>query len=177
MKIMNTSNIPNSGQPKKIKFVSLWLALPLALIVWEGLPWAISLLTHRYGWAEGHPSIWNLLGLIPVLVGTAGLLWGVIIHSLQSPQGIEWELDRSYLLRHGLYAYSRHPMYVSELILILGWVIFYGSSAVLIASVVWFIFFNFYAMPNEERVLEEHFGDAYREYKNKVPRWFGKAHH
>jgi protein-S-isoprenylcysteine O-methyltransferase Ste14 len=175
MKIMSISNSPNRGKPKKNKFVSPWLAYPLALVVWEVLPWAISLLTPRYEWIEGRPSIWNLLGLIPVLIGTIGLLWGVAVHSAQSPQGLEWELDRSYLLVRGMYAFSRHPMYLSELLLILGWVIFYGSFALLIAAIIWFLFFNYYAMPNEERILEAHFGDAYREYKSKVRRWFGKV--
>jgi protein-S-isoprenylcysteine O-methyltransferase Ste14 len=168
---MNTRNISDGERPKQTKYLSPWLAFPLALIVWEVLPWAISLLTPRYGWISGRPSIWNLLGLIPVLIGTVGLLWGVAVHSAQSLQGIEMELDKSYLLMRGMYAFSRHPMYVSELILILGWVIFYGSIAVLIASIVWFVFFNFYAMPNEEKVLEAHYGEAYREYKKKVRRW------
>jgi protein-S-isoprenylcysteine O-methyltransferase Ste14 len=173
---MSTSNISNSEQPKKTKFLSAWLAYPMALLVWEVLPWAISLLTHRYGWTDGRPSIWNLLALIPVLIGTMGLLWGVAVHSAASPQGmIEWELDKSYLLRRGMYAFSRHPMYLSELILISGWVIFYGSIALLVASIAWFLFFNYYAMPQEERILEAHFGDTYREYKKKVPRWFGKS--
>jgi protein-S-isoprenylcysteine O-methyltransferase Ste14 len=173
---MNTSNIPNNGQSKKAKFLSPWLAYPLALIVWDVLPWAISLLTPRYGWTKGQPSTWNLLGLIPVLIGTIGLLWGVAVHSAASPQGmLEWELDKSYLLRRGMYAFSRHPMYLSELILFFGWVIFYGSIALLIAFVIAYILFNFYAIPNEERILEAHFGEAYHEYKNKVPRWFGRV--
>jgi len=171
---MSTSNIPNNGQPKRARFLSAWLAYPLALIVWEGMPWAISLLSPRYGWVTGRPGIWNLIGLIPVLVGTAGLIWGVAVHSTQSPQGIEWDVDRSYLLRRGLYTFSRNPMYLSELILLLGWVFFYRSLAVLIASAVWYSFFNFYIIPLEERTLEVHFGDVYREYKNQVPRWFGK---
>jgi protein-S-isoprenylcysteine O-methyltransferase Ste14 len=87
---------------------------------------------------------------------------------------IEWELDKSYLLKRGMYAFSRHPMYLSELILLFGWVIFYGSLALLIAFVIAYILFNYFAMPNEERVLEAHFGEAYREYKKQVPRWFGK---
>jgi len=171
---MNTSNIPNSRQTKKAKIFPSWLAYPLALIVWEGLPWAISLLTFHYGWTMGRLGIWNLLGLTPVLLGTIGLIWGIALHS-SSPGGIEWELDRSYLLTRGLYAFSRHPMYLSELILLFGWVVFYGSVAVLIAFVIWFLFFNFYAIPLEERVMEAHYGEAYREYKNKVPRWFGKT--
>ena len=169
---MNTSNIPNSGQPKRAKFLPLWLAYPLALVVWGVLPWAISLLTPRYGWVAGHPSPWNLLGLIPVLIGTTGLIWGIALHSAQSSKGLEWELDRSYLLSRGLYAFSRNPMYLSELVLMLGWVIFYGSVAVLIVFAVWYAFFNFYNVPLEERILEAHFGEAYLEYKSKVPRWF-----
>jgi protein-S-isoprenylcysteine O-methyltransferase Ste14 len=62
-------------------------------------------------------------------------------------------------------------MYLSELTLLLGWVIFYGSVAVLIAFVVWCLFFNYYAVPHEERAMEAHFGEVYREYKNKVSRW------
>lgn len=171
---MNTTESPNQKSSKRVKFLSPWLAYPLALIVWEGLPWAISLLTPRYGWTLGRPSIWNLLGLIPVLVGTTGLIWGVAVHSAQSSEGIEWELDKSYLLKGGLYAFSRNPMYLSELILMFGWIIFYGSLALVIVFVISFVFFNYYAMPQEERVLEAHFGEVYREYKNKVPRWFGR---
>jgi len=174
MKITNTTENSKGDQSKKTKYISPWLAYPLALIVWWVGPWAISLLTPYYGWTAGRPGLWNLLGLIPVLLGTIGLLWGVAVHSAQSSKGLEWELDRSYLLRRGLYAASRHPMYLSELILLFGWVIFYGSVALLVAFVIWFLFFNYYQMPLEERILEKHFGDAYRDYKNQVPRWIGK---
>jgi protein-S-isoprenylcysteine O-methyltransferase Ste14 len=172
---MNTTEHPDQKPAKRTKYLSHWLAFPLALIVWEVVPWAISLLTPRYGWMQARPGIWNLLGLIPVMVGTIGLIWGLALHSAQSPHGIEWELDRSYLLRRGPYAFSRHPMYLSELTLLLGWVIFYGSIAVLIAFVIACSAFNFFNVPLEERIMEAHFGEAYREYKNKVPRWFGKT--
>ncbi len=172
---MSTSNLPNKGQSNQTRFVSAWLAYPLALIVWDGLPWAISLLSTRHGWAMDRPGIWNVVGLLPVMVGTAGLLWGVAVHSAQSSQGIEWELDRSYLLKRGLYTFSRNPMYLSELVLLLGWIVFYGSVAILIAFAVWFTFFHFYAIPLEERMLEAHFGEAYCEYKQQVRRWLGKT--
>ncbi|HKY53591.1 MAG TPA: isoprenylcysteine carboxylmethyltransferase family protein [Anaerolineales bacterium] len=172
---MNTTDNSQPGQPKSAKFMPLWQAYPLAFLVWGVLPWAISLLAPRYGWLAGRPGTWNLLGLILVLVGTTGLIWGMALHASKSPEGIEWELDRSYLLRRGLYAYSRHPMYLSELILLFGWVIFYGSVALLIVFVIWYLFFNYYQMPLEERILEARFGETYREYKSKVPRWFGKV--
>ena len=59
----------------------------------------------------------------------------------------------------------------------LGWAIFYGSIAVLVALIVWALFFNFYQIPLEERILEAHFDEAYREYKNHIPRWFGIVRH
>lgn len=71
---MNTTPVPDSEQPKKTRYMPLWLTVPMALAVWEGLPWAISLLTPRYGWTDGRPGFWNLVGLVPVLLGSAGLL-------------------------------------------------------------------------------------------------------
>ncbi len=151
------------------------MAFVAALIVWEVGPWAISLLTPRYGWVADRPGPWNLLGLIPVVVGTTGLIWTMVLHFAQSREGLEMELAKSYLLRRGPYAFSRHPMYFSELTLLFGWVIFYGSVAVLIAFVIACAVFNFVNVPLEERALEASFGEAYREYKNRVPRWFGKV--
>ena len=60
-----------------------WLALALAPVVWlvalpvvhAGIPWALSHLGPRYGWADGGPSGWNLLGCVPVAVGAALLVW------------------------------------------------------------------------------------------------------
>ncbi len=47
------------------------LLIPLGLGVHVVLPWAISLIAPRYGWADGRPGVWNVLGLIPVAVGLA----------------------------------------------------------------------------------------------------------
>jgi protein-S-isoprenylcysteine O-methyltransferase Ste14 len=171
---MSTSNLPHNGQPKSPKFLPLWQAYSLALFVWDVLPWTISLLARRFGWAAGLPGLWNWLGLVPVLAGTAGLMWGLSVHS-RSPEGIEWELDRSYLLKGGMYSFSRNPMYLSELILLFGWVVFYGSIPVLIGLLAWGLLFNFYQIPLEERVLEARFGETYRRYKSKVRRWFGRV--
>ncbi len=170
---MDTTQNPNQV-PSKRKSIPLSVGFIAALFVWEVIPWAISLLMPRYGWTDGHPASWNLLGLIPVIVGNIGLFWGVLAHSAQTPGRIDFELDKPYLLTDELYRYSRNPMYVAELILMFGWVIFYGSVAVLIGFFVWWAFFNFYIVPQEERVMEASFGEAYCEYKSKVPRWFGK---
>ena len=167
---MNPSKNPGQGSPVERRLP--WtVGFLLGLLLWEVLPWAIAQLTPHFGWTAGRPGPWNLLGLIPVLVGTAGFVWGVKRHAAHSLQGVDWQLEKSYLLTDGLYARSRNPMYLSELTLLFGWAIFYGSVTVLVAFVLWWAFFNFFAIPQEERVMEAHFGETYREYKNRVRRW------
>jgi hypothetical protein len=45
----------------------------------------------------------------------------------------------------------------------------------LIRFVVALLAFNFVAVPIEESALETRFGEAYLQYKRKVPRWLGKT--
>ena len=162
-------------EPPERRSMPLWVGLVAAALVWDVIPWALSLLTRRYGLAAGYPGAWNLLGLVPVIMGNIGLYWGVLLHSTQTPGRLDWEPSKNYIFKDGLYRYSRNPMYVSELILMAGWVIFYGSIAVLIGWVAWWVAFNFYFVPQEERVMEASFGESYIEYKKQVPRWIGKS--
>src|ERR1700734_2809810 len=79
---MSPSGVPKSRPPNGI-VIPRWMAILLALFVCliviplahGAVPWAISKLTHRYGWVHGSPGFWNLLGLIPVGVATALLIW------------------------------------------------------------------------------------------------------
>jgi protein-S-isoprenylcysteine O-methyltransferase Ste14 len=161
-------------EPPKRSSIPLWVGFVGATLVWEVVPWVISLLTPYYGWVAGRPGPWNLLGLILVILGTIGLFRGLLRHSAETPGRVDMEPAKTYLLKDGLYRYSRNPMYLFELILLFGWVIFYGSFALLVACVVWWAFFNFYQIPQEERILEASFDESYREYARHVPRWLGR---
>lgn len=178
---MKTTENPRRN-PDQSASIPRWMALVVALIFWligvplfyGVLPWAISSLIPHYGWSEGRPGNWNLLGLIPVVIATACLIWIMVQHFARTatlPARVALERTPSYLLQRGPYALSRHPMYLAELALLFGWSIFYGSVAVLIAFLVACVFFNFIHVPREERALEARFGEAYLEYKNRVPRW------
>jgi protein-S-isoprenylcysteine O-methyltransferase Ste14 len=168
---MSTSKTPKNDRAKTIP---RWVAYGLFGIVWGLMPWSLSLIPPRYGWAAGHPGIWNLTGLIPLTVGIAGSLWTLGLHSAESAGRLDWEPDKNYLITRGAYTFSRNPMYLFELTLIFGWALFYGSIAVFIAFLAWWAFFQFVQVPQEERTIEAHFGEAYRRYKSRVPRWFGR---
>jgi protein-S-isoprenylcysteine O-methyltransferase Ste14 len=161
-----------------------WLALALAPVAWLvllpavhlGVPWALSHLGPRYGWADGGPAAGNLLGLALIGLGAAFLLWillyGLLRYHRDLPERVPVDWSPVILMTGGAYAFSRHPMYVGELALWLGSAVLYGSPVVLVGFVVMFAVMRRLAM-QEERALEAKFGDAYRRYKARVPRWVG----
>jgi protein-S-isoprenylcysteine O-methyltransferase Ste14 len=119
--------------------------------------------------------MWNLLGLIPIIIGTACLVWIMVLHVARTPEQVKLEWTPIYLLRSGPYACTRNPMYVAELALWFGWALFYGNVAVLIGFLFLWMVMNFRVVPREERALEARFGDTYLQYKNRVPRWLGRT--
>jgi hypothetical protein len=92
---MNLAEIPESKPSNRVT-VPRWMAILLALFVCliviplahGAVPWAISKLAHRYGWVHGSPGFWNLLGLIPVGVATALLIWTLIIGIAHAPKAV-----------------------------------------------------------------------------------------
>ena len=152
-------------------FVCL-IVIPLAHGV---VPWAISKLTHRYGWVHGSPGFWNLLGLIPVGVATALLIWTLIIGIAHAPKAVRLGLVPSVLITDGPYRFTRNPMYVAELASWLGWALFFGSRAVFLGCIALLLVVNLVLVPREERTLEAAFGQAYLMYKKRVPRWLGQG--
>jgi protein-S-isoprenylcysteine O-methyltransferase Ste14 len=66
-------------------------------------------------------------------------------------------------------------MYVSGLFVWLGWTFFYGSPAVFVALLLLWSVFAFRVIPQEERQLEELFGEEHLTYKRSVRRWIGPS--
>jgi len=112
-----------------------------------------------------------------------GLIWVYSVMGAQFsklPEIVEldegerlWSATSRVLITHGPFAFSRNPMFLSLLIVVLGWALYYGSVFILIFTATGFTITNFLKVPQEERGLEARFGDAYRTYKARVPRWLG----
>ena len=62
-------------------------------------------------------------------------------------------------------------MYVCEQAMLLGWTLYYGSPGLLAGATVLGAGMR-YAVSREEQTLVSRFGDSWREYASKVPRWF-----
>lgn len=77
---------------------------------------------------------------------------------------------RAFVVR-GPYAQSRNPMYVVALVVMTGWCAVLGNPATL--PFVWLLKEALYrfVIRGEEEMLREMFGEGYRAYCAKVPRW------
>lgn len=77
------------------------------------------------------------------------------------------------LVSLGLYSYSRNPMYIGVLSVILGEAVYYESGALFLFALLIFLLFNAFVFLYEEPTLRKKFGDSYIRYCASVPRWFG----
>ncbi len=75
------------------------------------------------------------------------------------------------LVTTGPFRWTRNPMYLGIITLLMGVALLVGTITVMIAVLVFFLFVNVVSIPFEEEKMERQFGDDYRAYKARVRRW------
>ncbi len=81
-----------------------------------------------------------------------------------------WEPTKKIVIS-GPYKYSRNPMILSVLIILLSESLLLNSLYILLWFILFFVLTSLYFILREEPVLMNRFGEDYRKYKNEVPRW------
>jgi protein-S-isoprenylcysteine O-methyltransferase Ste14 len=114
---------------------------------------------------------------LPLKVGTAWLYIGLIVYLLgmifNIVAGINFvntPIDRP--ATEGLYRMSRNPIYLSTYLIDIGIGIASASWIYLLYVMIEIILQNI-TLSAEERWCLEKYGDAYREYMDKTPKWIG----
>ena len=79
--------------------------------------------------------------------------------------------EEPQVITTGVFSIVRHPIYLSSILLYLGFILL---SLSLLSVLVWFIIIIFYYQISryEEKLLTQRFGSAYEEYMKKVPMLF-----
>ncbi|MFL6515043.1 MAG: methyltransferase family protein [Chthoniobacterales bacterium] len=75
------------------------------------------------------------------------------------------------IISHGVYRFTRNPMYVGFALCTLGLAILFDSLWILAAVPIGLVLTNLLIVAREERYLERKFGDEYRDYQRRVRRW------
>jgi protein-S-isoprenylcysteine O-methyltransferase Ste14 len=77
----------------------------------------------------------------------------------------------SALVMSGIYRYTRNPMYLGLLLVLLGWAFFLANALAFVFLPVFILYMNRFQIDPEERVLASVFGQEFVAYLSKVRRW------
>lgn len=75
------------------------------------------------------------------------------------------------LITNGFYRYSRNPMYLGLLLLLIGQAAYLANLTALIAPLIFIIVMTAIQIKPEEKALSQKFGKAYLAYCKKTRRW------
>ena len=141
-----------------------FLALPGIVAFAIPIYWLLS--TSRTGLVQP-------LGLLPLVIGCAGLLWCVRDFYVAGKGTLAPWSPPKHLVVSGPFRWSRNPIYVAMLVVLIGWAVTYWSRALAVYTVVMFVAFHIRTILGEEPRLAREFGDEWRRYARRVPRWIG----
>ena len=122
------------------------------------------------------PSLWEpgrTLKVLGICISLAGMLLAayVLRRYLHSPEGFRdlfMEGETPALQTNGLHRWVRHPLYLFTFIMLWGAFLYKPTIAMLITNLV-ITLYTLVALRFEEKKLQVLYGEAYREYKQKVP--------
>jgi len=75
------------------------------------------------------------------------------------------------LVTSGIYKYSRNPMYLGLLMIVISSSIFYLNIYSVLTPLFFYLWINRFQIKREEVFLTEKFGEDYLSYKKKTRRW------
>jgi len=141
------------------------LAFLLPGIVAFGLP--VLWLQSQAAWQVQSP-----LGCVVLALGTAGLLACVIDFYRRGRGTLAPWSPPQRLVTGGLYRFSRNPMYISVLLILVGWAWAFGQPALWGYAACVSLAFQLRVVLGEEPWLAQRHGQAWADYASRVRRWF-----
>ena len=118
------------------------------------------------------PFISALWWLGPIVTLAAVLLFLLSLREFRAAgTSVRGSTRTTTIVRTGPYRFSRNPIYVSFVLLVLGLSVWLNTLWLLVTLVPAFGFIAVVVIPREERFLERNFHDQYSSYKATVRRW------
>jgi protein-S-isoprenylcysteine O-methyltransferase Ste14 len=151
------------------------MLLVRALLAFLVLPGIVAFLAPALLVPRMTTRSFNITGVGPFIAGVGVLLWCVRDFYVAGKGTLApWDPPK-HLVRVGLYRYSRNPMYVGVLLILIGWTAGFRTRSLMIYTIVVAILFHLRVLFYEEPWLARTFPAEWLQYKSSVPRWmFGR---
>lgn len=152
-----------------MKALELKIPPPIVAIIIAGCMWMAARIFPGCSIALPYYKTWA-----SILLVTGGMISGLGILSFLSAKTTFNSVkinSVSTLVVSGIYSYTRNPMYLGLLFVLLGWFIFLSSIPAVLFIPMFVLYMNCFQIKPEEKVLEEKYGQDFIQYKLKVGRW------
>ncbi len=156
------------------------LTYAISLLMW--LPLAIFIYQNRAFFLYFNIDIHLILKIIGGFLLITGILlhiWTLRLLGLWGLIGLP-EISKKVkgrLVTEGAFSIVRHPTYVAHTMIFSGVFLITGIIAVGIITILDLLFVLALIIPMEERELLVRFGEEYKDYKERVPRFLPFKHH
>lgn len=117
------------------------------------------------------PTVLMGVGYALVLVGF-GLAFIAASRFMQARTTLDPHGSVSTIVTNGIYGFTRNPIYLGFVCMLIGFPFIFRSYWGLILSPVFMLLMNSLVIQQEEAYLEKKFGETYTSYKSRVRRWF-----
>ena len=116
-------------------------------------------------------GIFRYVAFLPWIAGTLIIIW-CSVDMIRLGRGTPAHLDPpKTLLVNGLYHHVRNPIYLGALLVIVGYILWFGSRLLIVYFFFAALAFHTLIALIEEPILRNSFGAAYEAYLKRVPRW------
>ena len=110
--------------------------------------------------------------VVMVLLGLVISLGGVVSFKRANTTMDPKHPDQaSTLISSGIYRYSRNPMYLGVLFMLVGWGFYLANLLSILCILIFIGYITRFQIIPEERLLQEKFGSEFLSYKRRVRRW------
>ena len=113
---------------------------------------------------------WRLLGLLPLAAGLACTAASAFLFKVMDTGVVPFS-ETTTIVTGGMFRYTRNPMYLGMVLVLIGVALLCGSISPWLVIPVFILIIHTVFILNEEKVLEEKFGEEYLRYKHSVRRW------
>lgn len=139
--------------------------------------WLVICILAAWGQATYLPVSWGLGGGWSTYVGGALVLGGILLAVLavlemrRAKTTVIPHQEPSALVTSGVFSFTRNPIYLADVMILLGLVMWWGAVIALILVPLFLMTIERRFILPEEARLKAAFGEAFDAYAAKVHRW------
>jgi len=142
---------------------------PIVLVIGFGLVWVTKFFQESQHLANEDLRLWAIpYALMGIGVMALAVMRFVRFQTTVNPLAPQ---DASHLVKDGIFAYTRNPMYLGMALLLFSMILYGGHSIAMVWLLLFVLYIHVFQILPEERAMQAIFGEEYAVYCREVRRW------